>query len=68
MSFSDERNPEPEFVVDTPAARITVTGPDGEVVQVIEIPERKYTRAEVSPAWLAAHDAEQREKEQSHGT
>ena len=60
--FADD----PEYVFTRPATQIVVTGPDDEILQTIDLPELKLTREEVSPAWLAMHDAEQ--KEPSHGS
>jgi len=54
---------DPEYVWVQPAATITITCSDPSVTDppiVIEIPERKYTRETVSPAWLALHDAERK--------
>lgn len=61
MSFQDDCEYDP-VVVDTEAARIVVSGPDGEVIQVIDVPARKMRRSEVSPEWLALYDAELKER------
>ena len=58
---------DPEYVLIQPAVTITVTCSDPSVTDppiVLEFPERKLTREQVSPAWLALHDAEQRNDQQ----
>ena len=47
-----------EIVFDQPAVSIRVESTDGEHIETIEVPARRMTRAEVSPEWLAMHDAE----------
>jgi hypothetical protein len=53
--FADD----PEYVFTRPATQIVVMGPDGEVLQTIDLPELRLTRDEVSPAWLDVRDAEE---------
>jgi len=61
LSFDDDVRDAPFYI--RPAATIEITCTDGTHVQTIELPELKLTRDQVSPAWLAAHDAEQAEKD-----
>jgi hypothetical protein len=52
------------IVFERPAVTIRITGPDDDQIERIELPPVTMTRAEareISPAWLAAHDAEERE-------
>lgn len=54
-----------EFVFTRPAAQIVVTCSDPSVTDppiVIELPALNLTREQVSPEWLAMHDAEQKER------
>lgn len=54
----DLRDPDP-VVFERDAATIKLTGPNGEVAESIELPPVAKRRSEVSPAWLALHEAEQ---------
>jgi hypothetical protein len=67
MSFQDDVEDDP-IVFTRDHTQIVVSGPEGEIIQTIDMPALALRRSEVDPTWLAAHDAEQREKEQSNGT
>jgi hypothetical protein len=56
MSFDDDNDPI-VFVREATTIRFTTT--DGELIDAIELPALRLRRSEVSPRWLAMHDAEQ---------
>jgi hypothetical protein len=62
MPFDDDnRDPDPIVFV-RPAMTIKInTTNDGPAIPPIELPAVSMRRSEVSPAWLALHDAEQNE-------
>jgi hypothetical protein len=49
---------DPEYVFTRPAVQIVVTGPNDETLQTLDLPALNLTREQVSPEWLAMHDAE----------
>lgn len=51
---------DPDYVFHRPALRVVVSGPGDEHLQTLDLPELKLTREQVSPEWLAMHDAEQK--------
>lgn len=67
MPFDDDNRgkpfqADPEYVFTRPPTQIVVTGPDGQSLPTLELPALQLTREQVSPEWLALHDAQRKEK------
>jgi len=58
---------DPEYMFTRPATQIRITCTDQRVPDeiVINLPELRVTREMCSPGWLAIHDAEQHELEET---
>jgi hypothetical protein len=62
VSFSDDLSEDP-VVFTREATQIVFSGPDGEVIETIDLPALSIRRSEVCPEWLALHDREREEQE-----
>lgn len=58
----DDDNRDDPVVFTREATQIVISDFHGNVLETIDLPELSMRRSEVSPEWLAAHDAEQEEQ------